>query len=65
MSEDIQLTEREMAVARKAAELAIAEVANEFYRQVGRGFVTKILVWIGVAFVGFMAAKGWFVWPSK
>lgn len=56
---DIELTDREMAVAKTAARLAVAEMADEFYKQVGKTVVTKVLIWIGVAFVAFAAGKGW------
>jgi hypothetical protein len=56
---DIQLTEREVAIAKAAAKLAVAEISDEFYKQVGKTVVTKVLVWIGIAFVAFAAGKGW------
>jgi voltage-gated potassium channel Kch len=59
---DIQLTEREMLVAQKAAKLAVQEVANEFYKQVGRGFMARLFIWVGMGFVGFAVARGWLVW---
>lgn len=56
---DIELTDREKAIAKEAAKIAVAEMANEFYRQVGKTVVTKMLVLIGIAFVAFAAGKGW------
>lgn len=56
---EIELTEREMAIARKAADMAVKKMTDEFYRQVGRGVVTKALIWIGAAVVGFAVARGW------
>jgi hypothetical protein len=56
---DIELTEREMAVAREAARIAVKELSDEFYKQVGKTIVTKVLVWIGIAAVAFAAGKGW------
>lgn len=61
---EIQLTEREMAIARKAAAMAVEQAADEFYRQVGKSVTTKILVWIGLLAIGFGAAKGWIKWPG-
>jgi hypothetical protein len=55
----IELTEREMAVAREAARIAVKELSDEFYKQVGKTIVTKVLVWIGIAAVAFAAGKGW------
>ncbi len=56
---DDELSERERAIAKEAAKLAIVELSNEFYRQVGKGVVTRVLVWLGIAAVGFAAGKGW------
>lgn len=55
----IELTERELAVAKEAARLAVKELSDEFYKQVGKTVVTKVLVWIGIAAVAFAAGKGW------
>jgi hypothetical protein len=57
--DNIELTERELAVAKKAAQLAVTEMADEFYKQVGKTVVTKVLIWIGIAAVAFAAGKGW------
>lgn len=56
---DIQLTEREKAVAKEAARIAVRELSDEFYKQVGKTVVTKVLIWIGIAAVAFAAGKGW------
>lgn len=56
---DIELTDREMAVAKTAARLAVSEMADEFYKQVGKTVITKVLIWIGIAAVAFAAGKGW------
>jgi membrane-bound ClpP family serine protease len=56
---EIQLTERELAVARAAAKFAIEEIASEFYRRVGKSVVSKVLIYIGLAAFGFAIAKGW------
>ena len=58
---EITLTEREEAIARKAAKLAIEEVSSEFYKKVGKTVVEKALIWIGMIFVGFVIGKGWIV----
>lgn len=55
----IELTARELAIARAAARLAVQEMTDDFYRQVGKTIVTKVLIWIGMAVLGFCAAKGW------
>ncbi|MCD6674833.1 MAG: hypothetical protein LT106_18525 [Burkholderiaceae bacterium] len=59
---EIELNEREMAIARKAAKLAVEEVMNEFYRQVGKGIVHRVLVYIGMIAIGFAVARGWITW---
>ncbi len=53
------LTERELLVAKAAAKLAVQEMQDEFYRQVGKSVVTRVLVWVGIAAVAFAAGKGW------
>ena len=58
---EITLTDREEAIARKAAKLAIEEMSNEFYKKVGKTVVEKALIWIGALFVGFVIGKGWIV----
>lgn len=62
MGDEIELTDRERMVAREAAKIAVQEVANEFYRQVGKGVVTRVLVWIGMGAIGFAVANGWVTW---
>jgi hypothetical protein len=58
---EIELTDREEAIAKKAARLAIEEMSNEFYKKVGKTVVEKALIWIGALFVGFVIGKGWIV----
>lgn len=57
---DIELTERERLIAKEAAKIAIEEMSSEFYKKVGKTVVEKLLIWIGLLFVGFVAGKGWF-----
>ena len=61
MLNEIVLTEREEAIAKKAAKLAIEEMSNEFYKKVGKTIVEKLLIWIGILVVGFVFGKGWIV----
>jgi len=56
---EIELTERERLIAKEAAKLAIEEMSSEFYKKVGKTLVEKILIWIGLLVVGFVAGKGW------
>ena len=58
---DIVLTEREEAIAKKAAKLAIEEMSNEFYKKVGKTVVEKLLIWTGILVVGFVFGKGWII----
>ena len=58
---EITLTDREEAIARKAAKLAIEEMSGEFYKKVGKTVVEKALIWIGMLIVGFVLGKGWIV----
>ena len=56
---DIELTEREKAIAKEAAKIAIEDLAGEFYKQVGKTIINKVLVWVGALVVGFVLGKGW------
>jgi hypothetical protein len=58
---EIILTEREEAIAKKAAKLAIEEMSNEFYKKVGKTVVEKVLIWTGILVVGFVFGKGWII----
>jgi hypothetical protein len=58
---DIVLTEREEAIAKKAAKLAIEELSNEFYKKIGKTIVEKLLIWTGILVVGFVFGKGWII----
>lgn len=62
-TDEIKLTERERAVAKEAARMAVADLANKFYKQVGKTVVTHVLVWIGIAAVAFAVGKGWIKGP--
>lgn len=60
------LTPRELAIAKEAARIAVQELTDEFYKQVGKTIVTRLLVWIGAAFLGLAWAKGWITFtPPK
>jgi hypothetical protein len=59
--DNIVLTEREEAIAKKAAKLAIEEMSGEFYKLVGKTIVEKLLIWIGILVVGFVFGKGWII----
>ena len=58
---DITLTDREEAIAKKAAKIALEEMSSEFYKKVGKTVVEKALIWIGLLVVGFVFGKGWIV----
>lgn len=57
----ITLTERELAIAKQAARIAVQEISNEFYLQVGKTLVQKVLIWVGIAAVAFATGKGWII----
>lgn len=61
--DQIQLTEREMAIARAAAKMAVKEMTDEFYKGVGRTVVQRALIVIGALVVGIGLAKGWIIVP--
>lgn len=58
-----ELTEREMLIAKEAAKIAVKEIQDSFYKEVGKGVITKLLVWIGLATVAFLAGKGYIKFP--
>lgn len=58
---NIELTDRERAIAKEAAKLALEELSSEFYKKVGKTVVEKLLIWAGMLFVGFVLGKGWVV----
>jgi len=58
---EIELTERERAIAKEAAKLALEELSSEFYKRVGKTVVDKILIGLGVLAVGFVLGKGWLI----
>lgn len=63
---EIKLNERELAVAKEAARLAIQEITDQFYKQVGKTMVQKALIWIGAIAIGFGVANGWITFtPPK
>lgn len=55
----VELTEREEAIAQRAAEIAVRKMTDEFYGSVGRTVINRLLIIIGAAFVAFAAGKGW------
>jgi hypothetical protein len=57
----IELTERERAIAKEAAKLAIEEMSSEFYKKVGKTIVEKAFIFIGLLAVGFVVGKGWVI----
>lgn len=54
-----QLTERETLIAKRAAQLAVEEMTAQFYQQVGKTVVQRVLIVIGAMAIGFGMAKGW------
>lgn len=61
---DDDLTDRELLIAKRAARMAVEELSNEFYRQVGRTVIGRVLTWIGmlaVAGITYALGRGWIV----
>ncbi len=58
---ELQLTDREQAIAKEAAKIALEELSGEFYKKVGKTVVEKVLIWIGLLVVGFVVGKGWLI----
>ena len=59
---EIQLTDREEAVAQRAAELAVQRVTQEFYASVGKSVINRWLIIIGAIAVAFATGKGSVPW---
>ena len=57
------LTEREVTIAKEAARIAVKEITDGFYRDVGKNVVSKALIWIGMLAVGFAVGRGWIRMP--
>lgn len=66
--ETIKFTARELLMIQRAAEMGrdMAEKSMEakFYQHVGKTFIQKIFIWIGMFALGWGAAKGWIA-PGK
>lgn len=66
------LSQREKIIARAAAkmaaqmaaELAVKQITDNFYKDVGKTFVSKWLIIIGAMVVSFGAGKGWISFGS-
>lgn len=54
----IDLTEREKLIAQEAARLAVKQMTDNFYKEVGRSFVSRFFIVLGAAVVGYLTAKG-------
>lgn len=52
-----ELTEREMLIAKKAAELAVQQLSDDFYKQIGKNVVQRWLIWLGLLAAGFVSGK--------
>lgn len=52
MKDDVELSSRELAIAEKAAELAVQKMQDEFYQMVGKNVVNKFLIALGIFVVG-------------
>ena len=53
-----QLTEREEAIASRAAELAVAKMTDQFFQEVGRTVISRWLIIIGGMTVAYFFGKG-------
>jgi hypothetical protein len=58
-SDEIELSPREMAIARKAADLAVEKMQNDFYAHVGKSVIKRGVILLGAIAVGVAAGKGW------
>jgi hypothetical protein len=51
---NIELTERERAIAEKAAEMAVERVIERFYTEVGMWTVKRLMMFVGIAAVSVL-----------
>lgn len=54
-----ELSEREMMIAKAAAKIAIQEMKDDFYQEVGRTITQRFFIWVGLGFVAYASGKGW------
>lgn len=59
LTDSLELTEREIQIAKLAAELAVKQMTDSFYKEVGRTVVSRFLIVVGAAFVAFAIGRGW------
>ena len=59
VTDSMELTEREKQIAKLAAELAVKQMTDSFYKEVGRTVVSRFLIVVGAAFVAFAIGRGW------
>ena len=62
--EQIKLTERELKIAEKAAEIAVTRIMDDFYKGVGRSVVNRLLIIVGALVVAFAFGRGYIVWKE-
>lgn len=69
-----RLTDRELEIAhavaakvsKETAAAVIEELTDSFYKQVGKTFVSRILIWVGAGLISLGVAKGWITFtPGK
>lgn len=57
--EPVVLTDDQVeAIAEKAAEKAVKKMTDDFYKQIGRNVVSKLLIWIGILAFGVAVGAG-------
>lgn len=62
MPAEIELSDRELLIAKHAAKIAVKEMQEEFYKMVGQGVVSRALTVIGLLAV---LAAGWVYGSSQ
>jgi hypothetical protein len=59
---DPELTAREVQIAKLAANIAVEQMTNSFYQEVGRTVVNRFLILLGAMAIAFAFGKGWIKW---
>jgi len=54
---DTELTDRELRIARHAADAAVKQITEGFYKEVGKTVVNKFLILVGAMAVAFCLGK--------
>lgn len=55
----IELSDREKLIAQEVAWFVVKQMTDNFYKEVGRSFISRFFIVAGVGIVGYLVAKGY------